>query len=238
MTKFEKFVKEINNFDDKEEIELKEIKAIDEKQKITNPFFYQRLFPPRKSLTIKALKYFLNTENTKSNILNKYFKTYTITNDEIKIVFSGKVFMMNTETNITETIIFTRKSETERIIENFLQIHNQNWDGSEKQKQEWIKASKKLITHIAKTLQAKTRGINHIDNPTNRGEIEGYITKDGNWVYVIISDVPAFKNIGILYMQVERFYDKKGFLRTYIKPNYEGIQSMIQDIKKILNKIY
>jgi len=128
-----------------------------------------------------------------------------------------------------------KKVNDEIVIKNFLEAFHQNWDGSEKSKRGFIRASKEFISTIAKILGAETKKIKHIDCQTNRGEIGVFLKRGNNWVYILISDVPAFKRMGILFKRVDNPDDTRGWLNNYVQANEEGIEYMMREIKKILN---
>jgi len=120
-------------------------------------------------------------------------------------------------------------------IQNFLKLYNQDWDKKEKSKQEFVKASKEFIKTIAKLVGAEAKKITHTNFGNNRGEVSGFLKKGKNWVYILISDVPAFKKLGILFKQVDSPKDTKGWINNYVKPDEEGIDFMIRQIRRILN---
>jgi len=120
-------------------------------------------------------------------------------------------------------------------IKNFLKLYNQNWDKSEKNKKEFVKASKEFIRTIAEMVGAEAKKITHTNFENNRGEIEGFLKKHKNYVYILISDVPAFKKLGILFKQVDNPNETKGWINNYAQPDEVGIDFMIRQIKRILN---
>ena len=120
-------------------------------------------------------------------------------------------------------------------IKKFLNLYNQNWDKKEKSKKEFIKASKEFIRTIAKMVGAEVKSLKHTNFESNRGEVEGFLKKGKNYVYILISDVPAFKKMGILFKQVDSPNETKGWINNYAQPNELGIDFMIRQIRRILN---
>ena len=120
-------------------------------------------------------------------------------------------------------------------IKNFLKLYNQNWDGGKNSKKEFVKVSKEFIQTIAKIVGAEVKKVKHTNFESNRGEVEGFLKKGKNWVYILISDVPAFKKMGILFKQVDSPNETKGWINNYAQPDEVGIDFMIRQIRRILN---
>jgi tRNA(Ile)-lysidine synthase TilS/MesJ len=106
---FESFMKELLKQKTDAKLSLQKIITINHMGEVVEPFFYLRLFPPHKYLTILSIRYFLDSVN--------YLIDYEFKEGQLKIVLAANVMRMDEIQFIEETIIFEiiKKEEDHEI---------------------------------------------------------------------------------------------------------------------------